>query len=210
MPPFESENQSEKSSRGTSVSLLEGIRDNDSTSWRRLRRIYEPLVLYWCKRYAGLSVHDAADIVQDTFTAVYKSFPKFQHGSHGHSFRGWLRTITLNKVRDRIRKEKRSPGSDGSTTVRKRLAELADPALTQDSDDEASETKLILRKALEVIRAEFAESSWRAFWRLTVDELAAADVALELEMKVGAVYTAKSRVLARLRKLLKGLEDKGF
>lgn len=201
------DDSSEKSSRETSISLLEGIRDNDSGSWRRLRRIYEPLVLYWCKRYAGLSIHDAADIAQETFAAVYKSFSRFQRDEPGRSFRGWLRTIALNKIRDRIRKEKRSPTADVGTGVRRRLAELADPALTQDSDDEASETKLILRKALEVIRTEFAESSWRAFWRMTVDDVRAADVALELKMKVGAIYTAKSRVLSRLRKLLKGLED---
>jgi RNA polymerase sigma-70 factor (ECF subfamily) len=210
MTQFTPDDPLEESSRDTSISLLDGIRDDESGAWRRLRCIYEPLVLYWCKRYAGLSVHDAADIAQETFTAVYKSFSRIQWNESGHSFRGWLRTITVNKIRDWIRKEKRNPSARDGTTVRRRLAEVADPALTQDSDDEASETKLILRKALEVIRAEFAETSWRAFWRTTVDELPAADVADELEMTVGAVYTAKSRVLARLRQLLKGLEDKGF
>jgi RNA polymerase sigma-70 factor (ECF subfamily) len=48
--------------------------------------------------------------------------------------------------------------------------------------------------------------TWKAFWRVTVDGQRPADVADELGMTVGAVYTAKSKVLAHLRRELQGLD----
>jgi RNA polymerase sigma-70 factor (ECF subfamily) len=55
---------------------------------------------------------------------------------------------------------------------------------------------------LNQIRSEFTEKTWAAFWRVTIEEQAPADVAAELGMSVGAVYIAKSRVLHSLRQWL--------
>jgi RNA polymerase sigma-70 factor (ECF subfamily) len=56
-----------------------------------------------------------------------------------------------------------------------------------------------LNKALESIRGEFHERTWRAFWGVAVEGRTAADVAADLQMKPGTVRVAKSRVLLRLR-----------
>jgi RNA polymerase sigma-70 factor (ECF subfamily) len=53
-----------------------------------------------------------------------------------------------------------------------------------------------------MIRSEFEERTWQAFWRTAVDGLTAADVGAELHMKSGAVRVAKCRVLQRLREEL--------
>ena len=57
-------------------------------------------------------------------------------------------------------------------------------------------------RALELIRGEFEERTWQAFWLTAVEDRAAGDVALELGMSPGAVRVAKSRVLRRLREEL--------
>ena len=54
-------------------------------------------------------------------------------------------------------------------------------------------------RACELIRTDFKETTWKAFWRVVVDGVAAKDVAEELSMQPGAVRVAKSRVLQRLR-----------
>jgi RNA polymerase sigma-70 factor (ECF subfamily) len=61
-------------------------------------------------------------------------------------------------------------------------------------------------RALELIRAEFEPKTLTAFWRVTVDGEATADVARDLGITPSAVRLAKSRVLRRLREELGDLE----
>ena len=57
-------------------------------------------------------------------------------------------------------------------------------------------------RALALIRGEFEERTWGAFWRTAVEGRAAKDVGAELGLSAGAVRVAKSRVLHRLREEL--------
>ena len=52
---------------------------------------------------------------------------------------------------------------------------------------------------MELVRTEFEDKTWRAFWRATIDGQQAADIAEELQMTPKAVRQAKYRVLRRLR-----------
>jgi RNA polymerase sigma-70 factor (ECF subfamily) len=52
---------------------------------------------------------------------------------------------------------------------------------------------------MELVKDEFQPNTWQAFWRTAVEGRAAQEVGDELKMTPGAVYVAKSRVLARLR-----------
>jgi DNA-directed RNA polymerase specialized sigma24 family protein len=63
------------------------------------------------------------------------------------------------------------------------------------------------RWAAERVRDHVDAASWQAFWQTAVDDRSAAAVALELGMSVGAVYTAKSRVLARIKQEIQLLQD---
>ena len=74
---------------------------------------------------------------------------------------------------------------------------MSDP---NDDDEE------LWRYSIAMVRAQFSEHVWAAFWRTTVDAQPAAEVAEELAMSVAAVYQAKSRVLRRLRRDLRELE----
>src|SRR5262245_54299739 len=86
-------------SSATSRSLLDRVRTNDAAAWDRLVALYAPLVFHWCRRW-DLQHQDAADILQDVFQAVATHIAQFRKEREGDTFRGWLRTITRNKVRD--------------------------------------------------------------------------------------------------------------
>ncbi len=58
-----------------------------------------------------------------------------------------------------------------------------------------------------MIRGEFEDRTWRAFWRVSAGGESPAHVAADLAMSVAAVYKAKSRVLARLRQVLSELPE---
>jgi hypothetical protein len=82
---------------GTSLSLLQRIRDGDQAGWRRVVELYSPLVYHWCRRW-GADGADADDVAQEVFQAASASVGSFRRGREGDTFRGWLRGITRNKV----------------------------------------------------------------------------------------------------------------
>ena len=53
-----------------------------------------------------------------------------------------------------------------------------------------------------LIRADFNEATWAAFWATAVEDRPANEVAAELGVTANAVYLARSRIRKRLRELL--------
>jgi RNA polymerase sigma-70 factor (ECF subfamily) len=192
-------------SSATSRSLLARVRANEPEAWERLVNLYGPLVLSWC-RVKGLQDQDSADVFQDVFQAVVASVGSFRKERQGDTFRGWLRRITQNKVRDHFRKRRREAQGEGGSSAQQRLAQLAEPPLVDDDLAPEEECGLFAR-ATELIRGEFEPRTWAAFWRTAVEGRAPKDVADELSMSAGAVRVAKSRVLHRLREELGDLME---
>jgi RNA polymerase sigma-70 factor, ECF subfamily len=196
-------------STATSRSLLERVRGEEADAWDRLVSLYAPLVYYWCRRW-DLNEHDVADVFQEVFLSVATHIAGFQKERPNDTFRGWLRTITRNKVLDHFRRLGREPGAlgVGGTEAHLQLTGLPAPTTPEAvaSVDAPAERGLFYR-GLEYIREEFEPRTWQAFWKTVVDGRAAKDVAVELGMSPGAVRVAKSRVLHRLRDELGDLLD---
>ena len=186
----------------TSRSLLEHAKSRDPSAWKRLVVLYAPLVATWCRRF-GIPEQDVVDVLQDVFASVSKDLGRFRKERPSDTFRGWLFTIARNHSTDRLRRRGREPSAAGGTEAFVRLNEAPDrrgaPALDAVEDAAFDE---VLRRALDSIRGEFAETTWRAFWGVVVDGRSAADVGADLGMRPGTVRVAKSRVLLRLRREL--------
>jgi RNA polymerase sigma-70 factor (ECF subfamily) len=183
--------------------LIEGLRAHDPAAWQRLACLYGPLVYGWC-RGRGLRVPDAEDVLQEVFLVVSGRVNDFRHDRPGDTFRGWLWGITRNKIGDWLRRQARQETAVGGTDAQRRLQEA--PAAPDSGPaagyPEGGEPGDLYRRALDVIRPEFEERTWQAFWRVVIDNEAPADVARGLGMSRNAVYIAKSRVLHRLRAAL--------
>ena len=187
----------------TSRSLLSAAKQDDADAWRRFVRLYAPLVAAWCRR-SGVPYQDIADLLQDVFAAVARNLDRFRKERPADTFRGWLATITRNKVRDYYRQRGEEPAAAGGTEASQRLSQVLDPFSDTDTDDPADEAVLsgVLRRALEAIRSEFHERTWQAFWGVVVEGRTAAEIGENLHMQPGHVRVAKSRVLHRLRQEL--------
>jgi RNA polymerase sigma-70 factor (ECF subfamily) len=162
--------------------------------------LYGPLVSQWCRR-KGLNDSEIADVAQDVFLAVHRAIAAFDPARPGATFRGWLWTITLNKIRERARREV-GPAAIGGSTALGRLAGLPDPACDAENEPEPSDPGAVarlVRRALDQIRPSVAPPTWEAFWRTAVLGRPAPQVAEELGLNPAAVRQAKSRVLRRLR-----------
>jgi RNA polymerase sigma-70 factor (ECF subfamily) len=179
--------------------LLERARASDPAAWDRLVRLYAPLIAHWCKRWS-LQDADSADIIQDVLQAVAAHIDDFRKDRAGDTFRGWLRTITRNKVSDHFRRRVREPGAVGGTEAQHRAAELPEPDWDESDSraEEAVEARLV-RQTAESIRGEFEPRTWRAFWLTAAEGRPCVEVAAEMGLSPGAVRVAKSRVLRRLR-----------
>ncbi len=188
-------------SRETSLSLLERVRANHPESWDRFVRLYSPLVFSWGRKL-GLGPEDSADLVQSVWGAVAEHIGRFER--KGGTFRGWLWTIARNKANDHFRKRAGSPQAAGGTEAQQVLQRVPEH---EPADETGAEEHGLLHRALELIRPEFEERTWQAFWRLTVDGRSAADVGAELAMLPNAVHQAKFRVLRRLREEMADLMD---
>lgn len=168
--------------------------------------LYGPLVYAWCRAWQ-LHTHDAADVVQEVFQSVAAHIGDFRKERSGDTFRGWLRTIARNKVNDHFRRLCRQPASLGGSEAQQSLARVPEEIASEAASSTSAAERALLHRGLELIRGEFAERTWQAFWRTTVDGLTAAEAAAELSMTAGAVRVAKSRVLQRLREELGELTD---
>jgi RNA polymerase sigma-70 factor (ECF subfamily) len=182
-----------------STSLLERLRAGEGTAWNHLVAIFGPVVYGWCRR-AGLDWNDACDVGQEVFLSVSRGIGKFRRDRPRDSFRGWLWTIVRNKILDFHRRGKHAAATLAGPGDHRLLNE---PATETDLEDCPAPSPLemagVLQRTLDLIRREFKERTWIAFWRVTVDGHSPADVAQDLGMTTTAVYIAKSRVLRRLR-----------
>lgn len=188
----------------TSLTLLERLRSREQDAWGRMLHLYAPLVRGWC-HHQGVHGADADDVAQDVFQAVVTGLEQFQKTRAGDTFRGWLRGITRHKLADFFRRRGAQPQAQGGTAAGEQLQQVAqaEVMLPEETPQEVSE---LYQRALELVRSEFEESSWRAFWRTAVDGQPPADVAAELGMSPPAVRMAKSRVLHRLKQEIGDLQ----
>jgi RNA polymerase sigma-70 factor (ECF subfamily) len=131
----------------------------------------------------------------------------FRRDRPGDTFRGWLRGITRWKARDHHRDAGNEPAAVGGSTAMVRLQDLADELSADDEEDPPSEIAGLLRRALELVRAEFEPTTWRAFLLTAVDNRPAPEAALELGLSPAAIRQAKSRVLRRIRQELGDLPE---
>jgi RNA polymerase sigma-70 factor (ECF subfamily) len=182
----------------TPASLLQQLRQSPNEAvWGRFVRLYGPLLYRWA-RQACLDEADATDLVQDVFVILLQELPRFAYDP-GRSFRAWLKTVTLNCWRNRVKHQARAPARPGNGL----LADV--PAPDDTLFEEQEYRRQLLRQALDLLCDEFQPATWKAFCEHGLNGRPAAAVAAELGMTVGAVYAAKCRVLGRVREHLRGL-----
>lgn len=166
-------------------------------------KLYSALVYRWCAR-CGFQPADIEDICQDVFRSVHRGIANFRRTQPGDSFRAWLRTITMNRIRDKV--GKRSIVGEGGSSATGMIAEIPNPE-DPGADDNELELSILFRRLMGIIRDEFEDKSWQSFWRVVIEEEPVPMVAADLGLTPNAIYLAKSRILRRLRIVLEELGE---
>ena len=182
----------------TRASLLLQIRDGSNHgAWREFMNLYGPVV-YGFARKRGLQDADAADLMQDVMRSVHSAIGQLEYDRKRGSFAGWLFTITRNKIFNFLSSRRIRPQATGDTSTNQMLNSHPDAS---DSSDtwEIEYQRRLATLAMDKIKSEFQENTWRAFWLTAVEGVAASEAGQQVGLSPGAVYVAKSRVLARLK-----------
>jgi RNA polymerase sigma-70 factor (ECF subfamily) len=183
--------------QSTSQSLLIRLRTaDDAAAWDRFVDLYTPLLFYWARK-TGLNSQDAADLVQEVLAIVFQKLPTFQY-DESKSFRGWLRTVTLNRHREHCRKKMLAMQDVGQSDL-EAIAESA-----QSIWDFEYKRRLVAQ-AMNLIEPEFKPATWAAVRDFVLTNEHAASIAKRHGISVWTVYSAKTRFLELLREQLEGL-----
>lgn len=192
----------------TCSSLLIRVRDRaDAGSWGRFVTLYAPLLHDWLRR-GGIPPHDHDDLVQDVLHAVAQEMAGFTYDRQAGGFRGWLRTVLTNRMRNYWRQRKSRPLATGDERfVASVLEQLEDPRSGMAEVWGREHDEHVVAALLELVRGDFEPATWEAFRRTALDGQAVASVADAIGMSVNAVKLARHRVLKRLRQEADGLID---
>lgn len=180
----------------TRASLLVRLKSGaDQAAWDEFVAIYEPLVVRIATQ-KGLQAADASDMAQEVMARAAARIGEWEVNPARGTLRGWLSTVARNLIVDFIRQRIRQPAqlTDSVLATRQEIVE-ADELYTLE------ERRQIFRWAAAGARQQVSESTWQAFWMAAIENLPVADTAARLGISPGAVYIARSRMLARIREL---------
>lgn len=168
---------------------------DDQTAWEEFAAIYRPVICRFARK-RGLQESDAQDLAQNVLAAVAAAIPDWQPDESNARFRTWLSRIAFNQTVTIFRR-RRTDRARGSVECVEELCDHQGDITALQVDYQREVFRSLARR----VREEVEETTWQAFWMTAVEGCSISDVAESLGRSTGSVYTARSRILRRLRQL---------
>ena len=188
----------------TNMDLLLQLKSDETVNremgWGIFVDRYGPIICGFA-RNAGLPSGEADDIMQTVLFNFFKVADRFEYDPSKGRFRGYLKRITLNAIRQRYRK-KREKNLD---THGLNVAEDPRDELEAAFDREWAEH--LLSEAMTEARPKFEPKTWEAFELYGRRGMSAKRTAERLEMTQESVRHAKSRVMRAVREIVIRLRE---
>jgi RNA polymerase sigma-70 factor (ECF subfamily) len=191
----------------TRPSLLIRVRDpRDAEAWRQFVEIYGPLIYHFARK-KGLQDADANDVTQMVLEGICDTIRALEYDPRRGSFRGWLLTAVRHQLQKFRQRQARTPAGSGDTAIQAVLAAQPGRDEGEEADWEHEVQRHLFLAAVKRVRGDFEDSSWQAFWLTAVEGKSGQEVAAALGLSLGAIYTAKSRVLNRVKREIQELQE---
>jgi RNA polymerase sigma factor (sigma-70 family) len=190
----------------TRASLLVRLRDPlDGAAWGQFVDLYAPLI-YGYLRNQGLQDADAADLCQEALASVSGAVGRLDYDPARGAFRNWLFTVVRRKLLNwRAAREDKALASGDSGN--QRLLEQCPAPAADDAEWQAEWERRLFAWACEQVRPSVTTATWQAFWRTAFEDQPGKRVAADLGITVAAVYLARGRVIARLKDIIKSVDE---
>lgn len=183
----------------TRISLLLRIRNaDDAAAWTQFDTIYRP-ILFKFAAARGLDHAAAEDVVQHCMVAVSEHIRSFEYDPSRGRFKGWLRTLVNNKIRNLLRDR------------RDQIAQTKDFNIAdarEDAPDELFEKVWLdehLKHALRTVRADVEPATFAAFQSYVIEERPIEEVCETCKMNPNQVHAIKWRMTKKLREAMADL-----
>jgi RNA polymerase sigma factor (sigma-70 family) len=182
----------------TNATLLQRVKNqHDNKSWDEFNKYYRPYV-FMIIRGLNIRHHDADEIAQMIMIKLWESLPSFDYSPDKGYFRGWLRTVTVNRVRNYIAtkayKQESLEGINEKNEVYKE--ENFSEAEIERIADREWET-YICQLAWENVRGNFEEKVQSVYQKLC-EGLECDVIAEHLDIKRNTVYIYRKRIQEKL------------
>jgi len=183
----------------TRASLLIRIREaEDRAAWAEFDAIYRPM-LYRFAIARGVGHADAEDVVQHCMTAIQKHIRGFEYEPRKGRFKGWLRTMVNNRVRNLLR-DRREQTAETRDFQRANGREAA-----PEDDFDRVWMEEHLRHCLRSIREEVDAIAFAGFHQYVIKEQPVEAVCESLGISRNQLYKIKWRLTRTLGQKMKEL-----
>lgn len=185
-------------SAATASGLIRQLCDEDPHAWARFADLYTPMVYRWSRR-ANLQMADAQDVTEEVFRVVSKRLNTFTSTGVAGGFRAWLWGINRTVLLGHFERLQRTHDGQADSAAQAGMVAVPEMLRCDVPPDDDEVRKGLAFRMLRMIRDDFEETTWQAFWRTTIENQSATDVGRDLAMTAKAVRRATYRVLRRLR-----------
>lgn len=183
-------------SAATPTSLLSALRKAEPQAWARLVQLWTPLIYAHCRR-GGFSAEDADDITQAVLIRVFQGLHQFERDGVGKRLRFWIMAIVRNEISTFCRRRQRTPVAVGGSDYQSLMNNFC--AGDDSSDSNWCPPAVVVSRALQLIRADFQEKTWRAFELVEFQRLSNHEAGQQLGLAAGTVRQATFRIRQRLK-----------
>ena len=184
----------------TRASLLSRLKDGAADEgWREFFEIYWKLI-YNTARRSGLADQECQDVVQETLMSVSRHMPSFSYDPARGSFKSWLMTVTLSRIRDHVRK--RPPRQESIEFLEGELPAHDEFEKLWNQDWEKNLTQV----ALERVKQRVDPVNFQIFSTSVLQDKGARGTAKLLGVGLGRVYMVNHRLGKMLAREIKELK----
>jgi RNA polymerase sigma-70 factor (ECF subfamily) len=195
------------SDSSNNIKLLSDFISGKKEAWDMFVIQFSKLIYYSVNKTVKLhNCNLSKEDVEDIFNSIFASFMENDYrklrqfeGKHGCSLSSWIRLISIRQTIDVLRAQKNLVSLDDDSGDHRPLVEsIPHRGVSHEKQLELSDTQRALKRAM-----EFLPSSDRLFITLYYEkELPPEEVAGIMNVSVNTIYSRKSRVQEKLKKIL--------
>ena len=189
----------------TRESLMIQVKDPENrVAWEQFVAIYRPAIVRTAVA-RGLQEADAQDLAQQVLLAVASAIGDWERRGESTRFRHWLRKITRNAIVNALTRGPKDRATGGSS-IQELLAQHQQTDPETESLIDWEYRRQLYRQAAKTVRGDVQPDTWRAFELTVIDGLSNLAAAKQLGKSLGTIYTARCRIMQRLRDVIAELE----